>query len=130
MEVLISIAIIAVVTVVLLGRRVEILRDTSHAKDQRLAWALAAQKMSEIELDPYLFQGESSSSSGDFADAGPEYRDFTWRYDAAKEDVPTNETRQDQPKKIFRVRLFIQKAGEEGDLIVLEGMFPIQEPRR
>jgi prepilin-type N-terminal cleavage/methylation domain-containing protein len=127
MEVLISIAIIAVVTVVLLGRRVEILRDTQRAKDQRLAWALAAQKMTDIELDPYLFRGESDSRSGDFSEAGTEYAGFLWRYDAAKEDVPTNETRQDPPKQIFRVRLSIQKAGEEGDLVTLEAMYPIQE---
>lgn len=114
----------------LLGRRVEILRDTQVAKDQRLAWALAAQKMSDIELDPYLFLGESGSSSGDFADAGNEYREFTWRYDASKEDVPTNDTRDDPPKKIFRVRLYIQKAGTEGDLVTLEAMFPVQEANR
>jgi len=128
-EVLVALAIIATVIVVLLGRRVEILEQTGRARDQRLAWALAAQKMADVELDPYLFQGEGGGKSGDFRELGDEYAGFVWEWDAAKEEVASNDPtkRDEKAKQIFRVKLVVKKEGEKSDLVSLEAMFPIQK---
>jgi prepilin-type N-terminal cleavage/methylation domain-containing protein len=131
-EVLMALAILAIVTVVLLGRRVEIVRDTAEAKERRLAWALAAQLMTEIETSTSL-QGEGGSFSGDFMDLGKEkdskewqdqYGRFLYRWEAVKEDVPTNDSKETLPKKIFRVKVAISTESIE-DLVTLEGMFPV-----
>ncbi|MBI2901805.1 MAG: hypothetical protein HYY17_16590 [Planctomycetes bacterium] len=124
-----AVAIIAIVTVVLLGRRVEIIRDTTRARDQRLAWALLAHKMAEIELDQEIFLGDGGGNSGDFQDLGSEYAGFEFRWEASKMDVPSNDpmVKTEKPRTTFRIRLFVKKVEEEGDLATIEAEFPVQE---
>ncbi len=127
MEVLLAVAILAIVTVTLLWRRVEIIRDTAHARDQRMAWSLLAQEMAKIELDPEIFLSDTGAERGDFKDLGPEYAGFEYRWEMSKVDVPTNDptSKTEQPKKIFLVTLSIRKIDEEGDLATMQAMFPI-----
>lgn len=127
MEVLVAIAILAIVTVVLLGRRVEIIRDTGRARDQRLAYALLAQKMAEIEMDQESFLSEASAGRGDFRDTGTEYANFECHWTISKQDVPTNDpaVKSEQPKKIFHVKLAVKKVDEEEDLVAMEAMFSV-----
>jgi hypothetical protein len=132
-EVMIALAIVALTAVVLLDRRMEIVRDAGRGRDVRTAWVLASQKLAELELDKTLWQGEGSGSSGDFSDSGPAYARFTWEYVAARVPVETMNPADalqgppKKPKEIFRLGLKVDAQGL-GEPVLLEAMFPVQEP--
>ncbi len=128
-EVVVALAIIALVAVVLLDKRVEVVRDAAKTRDQRMAWTLAAWKMGEIERDERLFGTSGEVNAGTFEDLSPEYMDFGWDYDARREEVPTNDPAdaEEKPKEIFRVVLKVRR-GDEATLVEIHGMFPVVEP--
>ena len=126
-EVMVALAILAVVTVLLLGKRTDIVRDAAQTRDMRTAWTLAAQKIGELELDPTVFSEEGGGSSGDFHEYGEEYQDFRYDYDVRKEEVPTNDPKDttQKPATLFRLTLTVRTPGSEEEPIVLEGLYPV-----
>jgi len=119
-EVLVAIVIIAVVAMVLLYRRVDIVRDAGKVRDERVAWMLAAWKMGELSSDP---AGILASATGDFADSQPDHAGFLWSYTSEREEVPIDDSPDHKPVEILRVRLTILTPEEE-ELQSLEAMFP------
>ena len=118
-EVLVAIVIIAVVAMVLLYRRVELVRDAGKLRDERVAWMLAAWKLGELSSDPAAIQ---SSATGDFADSQPDQAGFLWAYTAEREEVPIDDASDQKNPEILRVRLKILGPDEE-ELQSLEAMF-------
>ena len=133
-EVLVALAIIALVSVVLLGQRVEIVREAGRTRDMRTAWALAAQKMGELELDTTLFQGEGGGSSGDFHEYGEDYGLFLYEWEVRKEEVPTNDPNnpQEQPRVLFRMKLTVKvpSAAPDESPIVIESFHPMPKEEK
>lgn len=127
-EVVIALAIVAVVTVLLLERRVGIVEEAIQSRDLRTIWALAGEKMAALELDPDLWKGDGSSSSGDFSELDPAYERFVWEYVIEKHEVPTNDPNNlnEKPKEIYRLTFKVDGAGLSSP-IVLEAEMPLQE---
>src|SRR5688572_4771621 len=65
-EIMIALAVVAVVTLVILDQRVRAVQDAQKIKDQRLGWTLAAWKMSALELDDALLGGQDKNDAGTF----------------------------------------------------------------
>ena len=128
LEVMMALAVFAVAAAILLPLPRKYLADTGHARDQRIAWTLAAQKMSEIELDESIFRGQGDGSSGDFHEEGHPGFLYEWTAERIEVDTVDEGDMETQPKEIFQVRLVVQRGAEssEGGLITLEAMFPVQ----
>jgi type II secretion system protein I len=119
-EVLVAIAIIAVVALVLLYRRVEIVRDAGKIRDERVAWMLAAWKLGELSADPARIL---AAETGDFEESLPDQPGFRWSYTSEREEVRLDDTPAEKPAEILRVRLTILGPDDE-ELQKLEAMFP------
>ena len=129
-EIMIAMAIIGVVAVVLLDRRVKAVQDATKTKDQRLAWTLAAWKMSALELDDKLLMSQASTSdAGTFEDYAEDYVGYTWEYEAKREEVKVYDEREivEKPREVWRVRLIVKRPEDPEPLVAIEGMFPIKE---
>jgi len=130
-EVMIALAIIALTSVILLDQRVEIVRDAERARDTRSAWVLAARKLAELEMDPAVWQGTGSQSTGDFSEVDPAYARFFWEYAVVRVPVPMNDPLRPQaqpqkPKEILRLGLRVTTPSQE-DPILLEALFPVDQ---
>ena len=130
-EVILALAIIAIAVVVLLDQRLGAVRDAVRVRESRMAWALAAQKMAELELDKTIWLGQGQQSNGDFGEVDPDYGSITWEYVAAKEQVSTNDPMKldEKPSEIFRLSVTVGSPGLE-EPITLEGFFPVQQPKQ
>jgi type II secretion system protein I len=125
LEVLIALAIIGIVVILLLGRRAEILDEAAIIRDYKIAWHLAAQKMSQIELDKELFKREGTyQQSGEFEG----YEGFSFTYEVTKEEVEIGTPGEPgyKPREIYRVTLTVgyPSAVREEDHIKLHAYFP------
>ncbi len=130
LEVMMAIAIFALAAAMMLPQPRRFLLMTGTARDQRVAWTLAAQKMAEIELDSSNFEGSGGGSSGDFVEEG--HPGFFYQWSAERIEVNTVEEGdfESQPKEIFHVKLVIRKGEEQKEgrgLANLEAMFPVEE---
>ena len=128
-EVMIALAIIAVTAVFLLDRRVDLVRDAARSRDLRAVWALASQKMAELELDKSLWTGTGAQSNGDFSEIDPSYREVLWEYLVVRQPVDVSDPdvqAKEVPREILRLTLGVWTAGMAPP-VVLEGLFPIQE---
>ena len=103
LEVMMALAVFAMAAAILLPQPREFLARTGRARDQRIAWTLAAQKMAEIELDSGIFQGPGGGSSGDFEEEG--HREFLYEWSAEKIELDTVEPNdlESQKKEIFHI---------------------------
>jgi len=119
-EVLVAILIVAVVSMVLLYRRIDVVRDAARVRDQRVAWTLAAFKMGDLSRDPAAI---ADSDSGDFSEDAPDQAGFRWSYEAEVEPVPLDEGPGETPRSVRRVRLKIIDP-DDVEIQTLEAMFP------
>ncbi len=127
-EVIIALAIIALVAVVLLDQRLEIVREAGRSRDLKTAWTLAADKMAELEMDKTLWTGAGAQVSGDFGQKDPASAGYTWDYTIARETVAVGEPGEAEEKPRELLRLTLQVAGPAlEEPIRVEGLFPIQE---
>jgi len=120
-EVMVAIVILAVVAMVLLYRRVDIVRDAGKIRDERLAWTLAAYKLGDLSSNPSAIL---PSATGDFSDSQPDQAGFLWAYTSEREEIPIDDAQDQEPVEILRVRLTILSPDEE-ELQSLEAMFPV-----
>ena|SRR5688572_3877046 len=118
-EVLVAILIVAVVSMVLLYRRIDVVRDAARVRDERVAWTLAALKMGDLSRDPAAIM---DSDSGDFATDSPDQAGFRWSYESELEAVPLGEAAGEATRSVRRVRLKIFDP-EDVELQTLEAMF-------
>jgi len=127
-EVMIALVIIALAAVVLLGQRVDIVREATRARDLRTVWLLAAQKLADLELDRTIWAGTGGGSAGDFGELDAAYAGFTWEYQALRMPVETREMPEPgvKPREIFRLTLLVNGPGFEQP-VVLEALFPVAE---
>ncbi|OHB69390.1 MAG: hypothetical protein A2W23_01440 [Planctomycetes bacterium RBG_16_43_13] len=126
-EVLLAVAILALVTVVLLSKKVEIMRDAGRARDYKVASLLASQKMAEIEMKKEIFGGqETFTEYGDFEG----YPGFGWSYDVAKQYItigaPPADGSQQKQYEIYLVNLYIKypEARNESEYMKVVSYFP------
>ena len=119
-EVLVAILIIAVVAMVLLHRRIDVVRDAARVRDERVAWTLAALKMGDLSRDPSMIV---SSDTGDFSQESPDQADFRWSYESQREAIPLDEPQGQAAREILRVRLKILDP-DDIELQMIEAMFP------
>ncbi len=120
LEVLIAVLIIAVVAMVLLYRRIDVVRDAAKIRDERVGWTLAALKMGELSMNPAEIR---PSDSGDFSRDLPDQGEYRWTYESIREPVPMDEPEGEAPREVLRVTLKILDA-EETELQTLEAIFP------
>lgn len=127
-EIMIALAIVSVVSLVLLDQRVRVVQDAQKIRDQRLAWTLAAWKMSALELDEELLAGMDKTDAGTFEDYSEDYVGYVWEYEAKREKLPTNDETDpyDLGREVFRIELRVRLEIEEAPLAILEGMFPAE----
>lgn len=131
-EVMIALAIVALTSMVLLDRRVEVVRDAGRSRDLRTSWMLASQKMAELELDDSLWAGPGGQSHGDFADLDPEYRRFQWEYLIQRQPIDCSESDAEpgvglvQPRELMKLTLAVRA---EGEPVLIEAQFPVFEAR-
>ncbi len=129
---MIALAIIGLTAVVILDQRLEVVRDAGRARDLRTAWVLASQKLAELELDRSLWTELGSQGNGDFGDVSPDYGAYTWEYRIAREQFdlfdPANPKSDKKPRELYRLSLMV-KAPSVDDPILLEGEFPLEEPK-
>ncbi len=129
-EVMIALAIVALTSVVLLDRRVEVVRDAGRSRDLRTSWMLASQKLAELELDDSLWTGPGGQSHGDFSDLDPEYRRFQWEYLIQRQPVDCSESDAEasvglvQPRELMKLSLVVRA---EGEPVLIEAQFPVFE---
>jgi prepilin-type N-terminal cleavage/methylation domain-containing protein len=123
-EVLVAILIIAVVAMVLLYRRIDIVRDAAKIRDERVGWTLAALKMGELSMNPADIR---PSDSGDFSRDLPDQGEYRWSYEAIREPVPLDEPEGESAHEVLRVILRILDP-EETELQTLEAIFPAPAP--
>jgi hypothetical protein len=129
---MIALVIIALTAVVLLAQRVDVVREAVRARDIRVVWVLAAQKLADLELDRTLWAGTGGAgSSGDFGEQNTDYAGITWEYRIERVPVETAEPQavpeQEKPKEIFRLTLLVTGPTLEGP-VVLEALMPVAEP--
>ncbi len=129
-EVVIALSIIALVTVTLLSRRLDIVRDAAKTRDRRVGWVLASWKMGKISTDVILISGSAKTESGNFEDLDPSYAGYRWAMEAGPVDVQVDPTpgTAELPRKLFKVRLEVFDAANDEPLDALEAMFPIPGP--
>jgi general secretion pathway protein I len=82
LEVMIAVAIIAIVLVAVFGSQSQSLSLASDAKFNTIAALLAQKKMAEVEMEDSL---DVNSSSGDFGEDFPEYQ---WELDISEVLLP------------------------------------------
>ena len=124
-EVLVAIMIVAVVAMVLLYRRIDVVRDAGRIRDERIAWTLAALKMGDLSRDPTII---ADSDSGDFATDSPDQAGFKWSYESTVEPVQLDEAPGQAARSVRRVRLKIFDT-ENAEIQSLEAMFAdVAEP--
>jgi hypothetical protein len=123
---MVALAIVGLVAVVLLVKRVDVVQDAAKTRDHRLAWTLAAWKMGEIERDKALFEGSAWSDSGDCSELSPEYAAYLWEYQMDREKVATNDpdNPDEQPKEIWLLKLKILRP-DQPPLVEMHAMFPV-----
>jgi len=121
-EVLVAILIVAVVSMVLLNRRIEVVKDAARIRDERVAWLLVAFKMGDLSRDPAAI---APSDSGDFSADLPDQAAFRWSYESVREAVPLDETPDQKAREVLRVRLKIIDP-EDIELQTLEAMFSVE----
>lgn len=128
-EVMVALAIIGVVAIVLIGQRVEVVREADRTRAKRVGWTLAAWKMGEIERDESLFEGTGKADRGGFEELSADYSDYGWEYEANLEQVPTNDPSDpaDQAKEIFRLKLRVSRHSTGETVMELEAMYPRRE---
>lgn len=131
-EILMALVILASTAVVLLGQRVEVVREAARAKDQRALYILASQKMAELELDPNLRAGPGGSSHGDFGEVEAEYAGYTWEYALVRERIDLAEPGElvdpsKKPKELFRLTLMLASPNLE-EPVILEAYLPPVDP--
>ena len=131
-EVLMALAILASTIVVLLGHRVEVVREAGRAKDQRALYILASQKMAELELDVNLRAGPGGSSHGDFGEVDPEYAGYTWEYTLVRERIDLLQPGElvdpaRKPVELFRLTLGLVSPNLE-EPVVIEAYLPVVDP--
>lgn len=133
-EVMVAMAIVALTAVVLLDQRVAIVQDAARARDKRICWVLASQKLAELELDKTLWTGIGGGNNGDFSEVDPDYGIYTWEYQIVREPIDTSDPAapQDQgdnakKRELFRLTLTVRAPGI-GEPIILEGEFPTTPP--
>src|SRR5262245_26332782 len=121
-EVLVAIMIVAVVSIVLIYRRIDVVRDAAHVRNERIAWTLAALKLGDLSRDPSSIQ---DSDSGDFEEDAPDYAEFRWSYESQLEPVVMDATPvPDQaPPTLRRVTLKVFDS-DDLELQSIEAMFP------
>jgi prepilin-type N-terminal cleavage/methylation domain-containing protein len=122
LEVLVSILVVAVVAMVLLYKRIDVVRDAARVRDERVAWTLIALKMGDLSRDPALIK---DSDHGDFSEDAPDQASFGWSYES--EPVPVtfddaNAPAEAPPRTVRRVRLKIFDP-EDVELQTIEAMF-------
>lgn len=122
-EVMMAIAIIGLVATLVLVQRIEIVAETTVTRDLRTAWALAAQKMAQIEMEIRQEKYERHTNSGNFEDE-PEFR---YDYSVDKEEIVVSDANSPQEKRaeILRIKLTVTTPGKEP--VVLESYYPKQE---
>src|SRR6185503_19791692 len=118
-EVLVAILIVAVVAMVLLYRRIDVVQDAARVRDERVAWTLAALKLGHLSRDPPVIL---DSDSGEFSVDSPDQGGFRWSYESVLEPVPLDEGPEQTPRTVRRVKLKILDA-EDVELQTLEAMF-------
>ena len=122
-EVLVAILIVAVVAMVLLQRRVEVVRDAARLRGQRIAWILASLKMGLISQNPATIL---PADSGDFSKDAPDQTDFRWSYEMVKVPIPLGEPEGEPPRELQRLHLKIFDP-EGVELQSLEALYPVIE---
>lgn len=129
-EVVIALAIVALVVVTLLVRRVEIVRDAARVRDRRVAWVLASWKMGQLATDTQLHASTGKTDSGGFEELSDDYGDYRWEYQGAPEDVQVDPApgSTEKPKQIFRIKLTVATRESADPLAVLEAMYPVPKP--
>ena len=130
-EIMVALAIIGLVTVVLLDRRLKAVQDAQKIKDQRLAWTLAAWKMSALELDDKLLMADAAgqSDAGTFEDYAPEYAGYTWEYEAKKEEIKAYDEKEivEKPRELWRVTLRVKRPEQGEPLLEMQAMMRPKE---
>jgi hypothetical protein len=123
-EVLLALVIISVTCLYILWRRSEIVDEATTVKDFKTAWALSAQKISEIELDKELFKEEGSEGGDEFEN----HKGFSYTYKIEKEEVKIGDPNDPniKPRYIYKVKLTVTypSARSENDYINLVSYFP------
>jgi type II secretion system protein I len=119
-EVLVAVLIVAVVAIVLIHRRIEVVQDAARIRDERVAWTLAALKMGDLSRDPAAIMDQDS---GDFATDAPDQGEFRWSYESQLEPIPLDEAADEKPRALRRVKLKILDP-EDAELQSIEAMFP------
>ena len=122
-EVLVAVLIVAVVAIVLINRRIEVVQDAARLRDERVAWTLAALKMGDLSRDPAAIM---DSDSGDFSKDAPDQANFRWSYESHLEPIPLDEGPDETPRSLRRVKLKILDP-EDVELQTLEALFPPTE---
>lgn len=130
-EVMVAIAIIALVTFNLLDMKKDVLREASKTRDIRLGWLLASQKMGELSLSKDLFQGALVYTySGSFKDKNGNdiYPDFKYELEVTTDNIVVNTT--DKDAQLAHVKLKVEPAStkSEKDYIKLEAFYPVVLP--
>ena len=119
-EVLVAVLIVAVVAIVLIHRRIEVVQDAARIRDERVAWTLAALKMGDLSRDPAAIMDKDS---GDFAKDAPDQGEFRWSYESTLEPIPLDEGPDEKPRALRRVKLKILDP-EDAELQSIEALFP------
>lgn len=118
-EVLVAILIVAVVAIVLIYRRIDVVRDAARVRDERVAWTLAALKLGDMSRDPAaLLDGDS----GDFSEDAPDMAEFRWSYEAQWEPIPLDAV-EGQPVRSLRRVLLKIISPDDAELQSIEAMF-------
>lgn len=128
-EILLALAILGLVTVVLLDKRVQAVRDAQKIKDGRLAWTLAAWKLSELEMDRELLMSAfGKTDAGTFEELSPDYAGYVWDLEMEREKLETNDPEDpaEAPREVWRVKLAVRLEAESVPLVVLEAMLPVE----
>jgi prepilin-type N-terminal cleavage/methylation domain-containing protein len=119
-EVLIAILIVAVVAIVLIYRRIDVVRDAARVRAERVAWTLAALKLGDMSRDPAALL---DADSGDFSEDAPDLADFQWSYEAQWEPIPLDAVEGQTVRSLRRIHLKILDA-DDVELQSIEAMFP------
>jgi prepilin-type N-terminal cleavage/methylation domain-containing protein len=122
-EVLVAIMIVAAVSIVLIYRRIDVVRDAAQVRNERVAWTLAALKLGDLSLDPSSIL---ESDGGNFEEDAPDYSEFQWSYESQLEPVAIDDAPvpDEAPRMLRRVTLKIFDA-EDVELQSIEAMFPV-----
>jgi general secretion pathway protein I len=111
LEVMVSVAILAIALVAILKANVQSLDTLVETRERTTLYLLAARKMAEVEA---VGVRDWSEFQGDF---GEDYPDFTWRVDTAPTEVDN----------LARVTVIVQaREGEDGSEVSIEQLRFVQ----